>query len=69
MLFIDGHVSLVKSQLCYDQMKLRGRLDDDQNEPRPLYNWGLMDDYRDILETQADGRDPKQTSLINRVRH
>ena len=69
MMFIDGHVSLVKSKLCYDQMVLRGKLDDDKNEPRPLYNWGLMDDYRDILETTADGVDPKSRSLVNRVRH
>jgi prepilin-type N-terminal cleavage/methylation domain-containing protein len=69
LLFIDGHVVLIKSKVCYDQMVLRGALDDDKNEPAPGANWKLMDDYRDILETTADGKDPRATSLVNRVRH
>jgi prepilin-type N-terminal cleavage/methylation domain-containing protein len=69
LLFIDGHVVLVRSKVLYDQMVLRGRLDDDKNEPQPFANWRLMDDYRDILETTAEGKDPRATSLVNRVKH
>jgi prepilin-type N-terminal cleavage/methylation domain-containing protein len=69
MLYIDGHVVLIKSKVLYDQMVLRGPLDDDKNEPAPFTNWRLMDDYRDILETTADGKDPRSTPLTNRVKH
>jgi len=69
MMFIDGHVSLVKSKVCYDQMLSRGALDDDKNEPQRGANWRLMDDYRDILETTADSVDPRSRPLINRVPH
>jgi prepilin-type N-terminal cleavage/methylation domain-containing protein len=72
LLFIDGHVVLIKSQLVFDQMKVRGGdLGDDQGNPSGTSdaNWLLLDDYRDILETQADGVDPHAKPLVRRVRH
>lgn len=66
--YVDGHVALVHSKLLQDQMKLRGPLDDDKNKTSN-FNWGLMDDYRDILETLADGHSPTERPLVNRVRH
>jgi len=79
ILYSDGHVILVKCQVLQDQMKLRGSLSDDQGNPSgpsSNTNWALMDDYRDILETVADGADvrlrkPWQGSdpFVNRVKH
>jgi len=70
--YADGHVTLVRSKWLYEEMK-RGRIDDDQGTPA-LENWARMDDYRDILETHADGRDPRDrpgvpNPLRNRVKH
>jgi prepilin-type N-terminal cleavage/methylation domain-containing protein len=66
--YADGHVTLTRSKLVYDQMKARGRIDDDTGQTSN-FNWGLMDDYRDMLETVADNRNPKDRPLINRVIH
>ena len=66
--YIDGHVTLARSKLVWDQMKQLGRLDDDQGQTSN-FNWGLMDDYRDMLETVADNRSPKERPLTNRVKH
>lgn len=65
--FSDGHVTLVRSKIVFDQMKLRGDLTDDAKGSDP--NWKLMDDYRDLLETQADGQDPRARPPTNRVKH
>jgi prepilin-type N-terminal cleavage/methylation domain-containing protein len=74
--FVDGHVTLVKSNLVVDQMKVRGGdLGSDGGNPTGTSNanWLLLDDYRDILEWYADGKDPKTlrlvNPLINRVKH
>jgi prepilin-type N-terminal cleavage/methylation domain-containing protein len=72
MLFADGHVVLIQSKLLYDQMKKRGGdLGDDQSNPQGTSNanWLLLDDYRDILETQAEGLDPRARPLVRRVKH
>jgi prepilin-type N-terminal cleavage/methylation domain-containing protein len=76
MLFIDGHVVLVKSMLVVNQMKARGGdPGDDQGNPTGTSqaNWLLLDDYRDILETYADGKNPMDlrpvNPLVNRVKH
>jgi prepilin-type N-terminal cleavage/methylation domain-containing protein len=66
--YADGHVVLARSKFVMDQMKQRGRLDDDQGQT-PDFNWRLMDDYRDMLETVVDGRNPKDPPLQNRVKH
>jgi prepilin-type N-terminal cleavage/methylation domain-containing protein len=66
--YADGHVTLARSKLVHDEMKRRGRLDDDQGQTSN-FNWGLMDDYRDMLETVADNRNPKDRPLVNRVKH
>jgi prepilin-type N-terminal cleavage/methylation domain-containing protein len=60
ILFSDGHVVLVSSQIAYDQMLSRGTAGTD---------WAKFDDYRDILETQAEGLNPRARPLINRVKH
>ena len=79
VLYADGHVTLSKAQILIEQMKKRGSLSDDQGNPSgpsSNTNWALMDDYRDILETIADGRDPRvrqpwqgSDPYVNRVRH
>jgi hypothetical protein len=55
-----------------------GDLGDDGGTPDPTSatNWGLLDDYRDILEVIADGGDPRAkryqghvNAMINRVKH
>jgi prepilin-type N-terminal cleavage/methylation domain-containing protein len=66
--YADGHVTLARSKLVQDQMKARGRIDDDKGQTSS-FNWGLMDDYRDMIETVADNRNPKDRSLTNRVKH
>jgi hypothetical protein len=71
MLFIDGHVDLIKSKFVQDQMKIRGGdLGDDQGDPTgtSTANWRLLDDYRDMLETVADGL-PIKAPFVNRVTH
>jgi prepilin-type N-terminal cleavage/methylation domain-containing protein len=71
ILFIDGHVDLIKCKLLQDQMKIRGGdLGSDQGNPTgtSTANWLLLDDYRDILETVADGL-PVKAPFINRVKH
>ena len=66
--YADGHVTLARSKLVHEQMVKRGRLDDDKGQTSN-FNWGLMDDYRDMLETVADNRNPKDRPLTNRVKH
>ena len=73
--FSDGHVVLVKSKLLFDEMKkVPPRVADvgsDGGNPQQSSNtnWRDFDDYRDILETIADGGNPKDRPLINRVKH
>ena len=70
--YADGHVTLARSKLVQEEMKKRGRIDDDKGQTSN-FNWGLMDDYRDMLETIADGRGPRDRGgpqpLQNRVKH
>jgi prepilin-type N-terminal cleavage/methylation domain-containing protein len=58
-LFIDGHVQTVISPVLQQQMILRGSANN---------SWGKFDDYRDILETQANGYQ-LTTPYANRVTH
>lgn len=58
MLFRDGRVELIPSALTFEQMTRRGSVGDD---------WRKMDDYRDILETEAEGKNPRDRPLVNRV--
>ena len=82
--FSDGHVLLIRSKVLVDEMKRRGGdLGSDSGDPNSTSNtnWQMLDDYRDILETHADGLDPRSVRphgvpvvnpnlmLINRVKH
>jgi prepilin-type N-terminal cleavage/methylation domain-containing protein len=58
LLFRDGHVDLIASKIVGDQLLTRGSAGGD---------WTRFDDYRDVLETQAEGKNPRDRSLINRV--
>jgi hypothetical protein len=59
-LFIDGHVETVISPELFNQMKLRGSANG---------SWPKFEDYRDILETQANRFELGNTPLQNRVSH
>jgi prepilin-type N-terminal cleavage/methylation domain-containing protein/prepilin-type processing-associated H-X9-DG protein len=59
-LFIDGHVTPVISKTLYDQMASRGSANG---------NWSRFEDYRDILETLANGWSLDPTQLQIRVIH
>ena len=59
-LFIDGHVTTVVSRELHQQMTLRGTGNN---------NWGRFEDYRDILETIANGYELKANELTGRVTH
>ena len=82
--FSDGHVVLIRSTVLVNEMKRRGGdLGSDSSNPTATSttNWQMLDDYRDILETHADGLDPRSARphgvpvvnpnlmLINRVKH
>jgi prepilin-type N-terminal cleavage/methylation domain-containing protein len=75
--YSDGHVVLVRSKVLGDEMKRRGGdLGSDAGDPNSTsnMNWRDMDDYRDILETHAEGQDPRTrpgvpNPLLNRVKH
>jgi prepilin-type N-terminal cleavage/methylation domain-containing protein len=72
--FSDGHVVLIKSKLLFDEMAKSTRVGDvgvDGGNPSQTSNanWRDFDDYRDILETIADGQNPKDRPLTNRVKH
>ena len=58
LLFRDGHVDLIPSKIVGDQLNTRGSAGGD---------WTRFDDYRDILETDAEGKNPLDRPLINRV--
>ena len=58
-LFIDGHVTTVISPVLHKQMIARGSANG---------SWPKFEDYRDILETQANGFE-LTGSLTNRVSH
>ena len=58
-LFIDGHVTTVISPVLHQQMIARGSANG---------SWPKFEDYRDILETQANGFE-LTGSLTNRVSH
>ncbi len=74
LLFKDGHVASVSSQFCYDVMS--GKFAS-QGLPSGdgQANWSLFDNYRDILETEAAGINPRTgtigggTALGTRVAH
>jgi prepilin-type N-terminal cleavage/methylation domain-containing protein len=59
-LFIDGHVVSVVTPLLMQQMQARGSANS---------SWPLAEDYRDILEAQANGMDVNMAHLTNRVQH
>jgi prepilin-type N-terminal cleavage/methylation domain-containing protein len=59
-LFIDAHVITVQSKVAADQIAKRGS---------PNQSWGLFEDYRDILETQANNQSLENTPLTGRVSH
>jgi len=67
--FSDGHVNLIKCKYLLDNMKTRNPSDLTDDSKGSDINWALMDDYRDMLETQADGRDPRATPPTKRVKH
>ncbi|MDQ3438846.1 MAG: type II secretion system GspH family protein [Planctomycetota bacterium] len=58
-LFIDGHVQTVISPVLHQQIILRGSANG---------SWGKFEDYRDILETQANGFE-LTGPLTSRVSH
>ncbi|HEX3355656.1 MAG TPA: type II secretion system protein [Tepidisphaeraceae bacterium] len=62
LLFKDGHVTTATSQLCYDVMenKKYSALVTGGNSQG---NWITFDNYVDILETEASGKNPK-TAVI-----
>lgn len=60
VVFIDGHATTVISRELYDQMRIRGSGGS---------SWGRFDDYRDILETHANGFALDKAQLQNRVKH
>ena len=67
VLFPDGHVQSVESQLLLSEMKKYDSLDkavtDSWNDASNTH----VDDYRDILETQAKGQDPRSRPLTART--
>jgi hypothetical protein len=65
LLFRDGHVSSITSTFCYDTMAQYGNV---QKNFAPAGGKPGFDDYLDIMETEADGRDPRPKQ-INRVLH
>jgi prepilin-type N-terminal cleavage/methylation domain-containing protein len=60
VLFADGHCTTVMSKLLYEEMGRRGSANSD---------WARFDDYRDILETLANGWALDPTQLVGRVTH
>jgi prepilin-type N-terminal cleavage/methylation domain-containing protein len=60
VLFIDAHVTTVISKPLYDQMVARGSANG---------SWPKFEDYRDILETLANGFSLDLGQLTNRVTH
>ncbi|WP_428939329.1 DUF1559 domain-containing protein [Fontivita pretiosa] len=64
MLFADGHVVLITSKIVTDELKKTSR------GPVADAEWDKFDDYRDILEWQAQGKDPRShpKGLVNRLR-
>jgi type II secretory pathway pseudopilin PulG len=56
----DGHVATVESLVLYQQILARGSANE---------NWALGEDYRDIIETLANGQTLDPTQLQNRVSH
>ena len=59
-LFIDAHVVTVISPTLARQIKAKGSANS---------NWGAFEDYRDILETQANGFSLNPAQLTGRVVH
>jgi prepilin-type N-terminal cleavage/methylation domain-containing protein len=50
LLFSDGHVAMVESKIVSAELTRRGGVED--------RDWDKFDDFRDILEWQAEGKDP-----------
>jgi len=77
--FKDGHVATVPSQFLYETMS-RGNAQKVQPYDK-IQSWELFDTYRDILETEAEGKNPRtswpvigprppgSTATQNRVGH
>jgi prepilin-type N-terminal cleavage/methylation domain-containing protein len=51
-LFIDGHVVTVHSKILQQQMTARGGING--SSAAAGQNWSIFEDYKDILETQAN---------------
>jgi hypothetical protein len=69
VLFPDGHVQSVESQLLFSEMKKREAANSDSKQITDNWNDGAnthFDDYRDILESQAKGQDPRSRPLTAR---
>jgi hypothetical protein len=62
LLFKDGHVSTVRSQFCREAMEGRytsqGLAGGNSQK-----DWNLFDNYRDILETEAAGQNPRVAAI------
>lgn len=72
VLFKDGSVQTVTSPLLLSEMKRRERTVGDTGLITNTFNDTTayhFDDYRDILETQAFGGDPRSRPLTQRVKH
>ena len=62
LLFKDGHVSTVASQFCRDTMdgKYAGQgLAGGDGQA----DWNVLDNYRDIIETEAAGQNPRNSAI------
>jgi prepilin-type N-terminal cleavage/methylation domain-containing protein len=55
LLYADGHVTPVISKVVWDQMKIQGDFDSGSNNTGQ--KWNILENYRDMLETLAQGRD------------
>jgi prepilin-type N-terminal cleavage/methylation domain-containing protein len=60
LLFKDGHVATISSQFCLDWMngKVSG-----QTGGNSQADWHVFDNYRDILETEAAGENPRTSTI------
>jgi prepilin-type N-terminal cleavage/methylation domain-containing protein len=76
----DGHVATVSSQFAHETMRARGA--SQKGTPtNSVASWEKFDTYRDILEVEAEGKDPRtswpvvgfppngSTATQNRVPH
>jgi hypothetical protein len=60
LLFKDGHVASVASQFLYETMAQGNSQKQWQSAPKSdIRSWQGFDTYRDILEVEAEGKDPR----------